>query len=634
MARQTDALRYEVRRKAVGDEDFAVDTTIEVIKVFESAGGRELDNAELEVNLAEVTTRFADWTSPPYEGDEIEIERTPTSSVVHWGKIVAVRPMLGSDGEVIRLLARLEPYHTGERLDGIWHWDPLIDAPALIDRDLEFNPVVDGKVQGNKHESASYNGAAVFLDPDAARTAASQTLYGATAVSWSLSEAIEYLCWALNPNETNITNPTLASIQAGVDDATAELSGIRLARGVFLSEAFDQLLGPLGYRWRIVRSAGSRTFEFFRRGYSGTIKTVTHQAAGGELDILETTLTSANMSFDLTNTVNQVTAVGDYYQHEITAELLRAWPEAQDSLANGDAPELARSHANFDVHPDAYRKWVLNESGDYIGLRTGIDGVFTSELRTALTGVGLLDDFHPPRRRRLLPTLTLGPDGATPIGRIRGIEVEYSNPNYGESGEPEWLALEDTACELLEHEGGIYLSGERLPEALLLQGESLKVRATFTLESDYRIRATAARQANSPHPDIVPATLEVADRFQYRQVTTLSKYYDDVHGTTPTRSSLEQNDLTAIQNWANATRDNWDLRAVAGRLFLDSLDAHIYEVGQRISQIEGRNVSFVAKEGTTAYPQIVAIERDVEGQQTILHLERFRPANDPSRRRR
>lgn len=624
---QTDALRYEVRRKPVGGA-YAVDSTLEVIRVFESAGGGQLDHAELEVDLSKVATRYSGWTSPPYLGDEIEIERTPTSSVVHWGKIVEVDPYLGRSGERIRLISRLEPYHAGGRVDGMWHYDPIAGTEVLLDRDVVFNPVVDGTVQGNRHitELGWGSTAGLFLDPDAVRTAASQTLYGAAAGLWTLGRAIHYLLWSLNSSETYITNPSLAEILLAVDDATAEFSGVQLARGLFLSEALDQVLGPWGYRWRISRTAGSREFKFFRRGFSGTIVTVKHQAAGAALDLVDSSAAEVNVKFDVAPTVNQITACGDFAQYELTAELLRAWPESQDSLADGDAAELARSHENFDDHPDAYRKWVLNEAGDYIGLRPEITGVFPTATRTALSSAGILTDLYPPRRRGLLPTLTLGADGITPIGQVRGVEVEYSNYLYGQPGEPEWLPLSDTACEILEHEAGIYLSGERLPEMMLSQGTSLKVRVTFTLETDYRLRAVASRQSSSPHPDVVPAVLTVGDRFHARIVTSLSKYEADVHADPPTRESLEQNDSAAIQTWANKARETWDLLSVAGRVTLDGLDAHSYQVGQRVSEITGRSVSFSAHTGTTAYPQIVAIERDVEGQQTVLHLERFTPA--------
>lgn len=626
MSTYRDALRYTVRRTPDGGTA-AVDTSLEVLQVFESAGGKNLDYAVLELDLAKVSTRYANWTEPPYIGDEIEIEHVPSGSVVHWGKVTKAQPRLSGRGESIRLVSRLDPYHVGGRVDGIYHFDPSISDAVLIGRDMVFNPVIDGRVVGNRHQTESLfgNPARVFLDPEAVRTAASQTLYGATAVPWTISEAVEYLLWALNPLETYVTNPTLAQIRVNIDDSTAELSDVKIDRGLYLSEALDKLLAPLGYRWKIDRQAGSRIFDFFRRGSTGSTITVKHQAAGADLNLIDSNASDVALDFDVSGLANEVEAQGGYYQYEMTVELLRAWPASQDSLADGDGEELVRSHPNFDDHPEAYRKWVLNESGDYIGLRTEIDGVLTSDLRTALTGLSLLDDFHPPRRRRLLPTLTLGPDNATPIGKIRGIEVEYSNPLAGGGGEPDWLPLANTTCEILEHEAGIYLSGDRLPEELLGQGTGLQMRATFSIETDYRLLGFAARQTNSPQVDVVPAVLDVADRFKYRQVLSVSKYHADVNGGSPTKESLQANDSAAIAAWAAYARDTFDLRSIEGRVTLDSLDWHVYELGQRVSQLQGRNVSFAARTGTTTYPQIVAIERNVESQKTVLHLERFKP---------
>lgn len=595
-----------------------------VVSMVESAGSERLDVATIEIN----GDGFDDFSPTGYQNKEIGIERVQTGEIVHWGKSTLVPTVLTPKGETIHVVSRTELYHLGGRVNGYYVWDPLQAEPVLVDGELVFNPLIDGLIYGNLNDSKTTNGDSpgnlLLLDPESVRTAAARTLQDADVDTWVLAGAVHYLLWSLNSAETYVTNLSLVALAAIFTDPDAEIRDVLIPRGTYLGQALDLLLEPLGYRWKVKRTAlGAREFAFWKRGSGGSLVTVTHQRNGEELDVALTNVETAGLTFDISTLANEVTVKGGFGEYEVTAELARAWAAADDPTA-GAGDELSQDHPAFDTLRNVLRKWVLNEAGDYIGLRTEIDGVFTSAFRALLASEGFLDpNLLVPRRRRLLPTLTLDTDG-TPIGKVDGVEVEYSNV----AGDPDWKLIDglQTGCSLLQREGGVYFNCNRLPEEFLTSPANLRIRATFTLQVDLRLRGYAAKAVDSPNEDIVPLVVSVPDRFRLRvrDDLTLSKYAGSG------APSLEVDDLAAANDFAEYVRAAWDLMKVGGTIQIEGLDSE-YAVGDRVEKIAEKDMSFEAKAASGMYPQIVAIERNVSTQTMVLHLEQFRdPLQLPS----
>jgi hypothetical protein len=602
--------------------------TWHLLATAESADAERLDTATLEYKGA--VLEDLDVASLLHK--EVEVVRVADGAVVHWGKTTIVPATLSSSaGEVLTVISRCEMFHLGSQVDGYWVWDPISTPAAarVVDGDLVFNPLIDGRIYGNLNDTQLGPGLLpLFLDPESVRTAAAGALQGANITLWSLAGAVDYLLKALNDAETNISNPTLAQLQGVFNDPADLVQNVRIPRGTYLAQALDLLLVPLGYHWRVKRTAqGARQFAFWKRGTGGSLVRIYHQRVHSTLsnprNLGETDVDTAGITFDASRLANNIVVRGGLEEYEVTVELARAWPEDQDNH-----PEWVYfnepGNTSFPTVANAWRKWVLNEAGDYIGLRPEIDGVFTSAFRTALSGIGAMSKFVP-RRRKLLPTLTLGPDGA-PIGTVHGIEVEYSNTDP-----PSWKSTEGWGIQLLEREAGISLGGGvALPEFLLATDDRslIKIRVTATVQADFRLTGSAPRQGNSPQLDIVPLTLDLPDRFSYRvRHSALSKYGG---GALP---SLAVDDLFEISEFAEFVRDSFDLLDVGGVIQIEGLD-NTYTVGDRVEKIEHKNISFMARTGSAAYPQIMGIERDIERQTTTLHLQRVRgplPLAQPTR---
>lgn len=591
------------------------DAQLELLGCGESAGADRLDTALLEFRGG--TIEDLDPLDPGgiFLNQEIEIVQVATGAVIHWGKTGILPPVISaSAGESLHMTSRTELFHMGGKVDGYWVWDPTLGTPGpvKVDGDLVFNPMIDGTIYGNLNDTQLTSaGDPLFLDPESVRTSAAITLQGAELDYWSLAGAVYYLLWSLNTAQTYVTNATLVALQAIFNDPTALVQDVRIPRGTYLAHALDLLLVPLGYLWRVKRTAlGAREFAFWKRGTGGSLVWVNHQRMNTTLNLAETNVDTAALNFDIARLANEITVRGGFGEYEITVELARGWETADDPVA-GAGDEYAKDHVDFDDVRDVMRRWVLNEAGDYIGLRAEITGVFTSALRTSFTALGILDEFVP-RRRRLLPTLTLGPEGA-PIGRQHGVEIEWSNTSPAE-----WKPVGPWGPQLLDHEAGIYFDCDRLPEEFLSDPANTRIRVTATIQNDYRLTGYVARQADSPQEDIIPLVLDLPDRFRYRvRHSSLSKYGG---GALP---SLVQDDSTAIQDFSAFARNVWDLMDVSGAIQLEGLN-HTYIVGDRVQGIQHKNILFEARDSSGAYPQIVAIERDIGTQTMTLHLERQR----------
>lgn len=338
----------------------------------------------------------------------------------------------------------------------------------------------------------------------------------------------------------------------------------------------------------------------------------------GEIFTPEKTNLEANgVVFDADRLVNRVVGRGSKLQVEISVELCRGWKPEFDEWARDDLKMTNITDEVLQESPgveNAWRKWVLNEAGDYAGTRPELTTEFPPGVKARLQAAGYLE-WMIPRRRKFLATLTRGDELTKPIGTIGpGIEVEWR-----EGDEGEWLPTSKWQIDTLEHECGIYIRVNELPEELIDAGADAQVRVTATIETDFRITATAEHnKATSPLLDEVTEILDLDTQFHWREVSTLSKYKSG------NRPAIAQDDREALASFVEQIRNRFDNLDVAGAVTLEGVDQHDYRVGDRIAGIKGKNISFKSRHDGQTFPQIAAITYDIEAQKTILHMQRVR----------
>lgn len=620
--------------------DGSPDPSFKALRAWRSTGGRELDRAEIELDLAAADQRLTDWSFYKVNR-QVEIVATIPGlgdRVLHWGKLSIDGAKIAEGTERVVYTSRAEPYHFGAPIFGQWRFEPVFQQIVPADEDLVFNPQIDGKIWPNMYpELQGLNGKAspVFVDPESLRTVPAQTLFGVEALVpaalgvgpqgggadfWTLPKAAFYLAAAANGS--NFSFPTLDELGDVLDPDPDLLRDVRLRRGLYLPQSLEELLEPFGFGFNVKYDAvGQRRLVFFRRGQSAAPAAVTmgRPALSGPGNAITSAdnAPELDLEYNRGNVRNLLLVQGDFRYFEATFELVRAWPAELDGL--DPTKDLAKDTDHYQNNPgyqDAWRKWALNESGDYIGLRPEI--LALTDL-TDITG-----DRLSPKRRRFLPCITQGADLA-PIGEIQGCVVEWS-PDEGAT----WLPpeqLDNHTCHLLERECGLRFDAQHVPTQLYDAGAKAKVRITATIRSDRRLAATADQTDASPQTDLAPAVVDAAGRFHYKLVSSQSKFYDQVGADSIPSDSVDDTD--AIAAYAQELHDAWDMADISGRIKIEGLDRAQYELGDVISKVAGREISLDAAGPIVTeprFPQVVGIEYALRGggQFRLLRLETYR----------
>lgn len=599
------------------------------------SGGKSLDSATIRQASQPVITG---GISANVNEADVEIGFTPPGGsffLAHWGRANLASVRVGDDNSLV-VESRVEPYHFGAPLVGMMENDPNSDGSGSSGSvqnyaDLVFNPMVDGQVIGNMSSQTDPSGYNYFLDPDSVRTSPAKTLQQATASNWTLMQAVTYLCYVLNASQACIQNPSDESVAELPTDSNL-VRNVHIPNGVYLPEALDRLLDPLGWGWFLqLNGIGSRTIQFFQRGVGGASNpTLGEFGSTYSLDDNACNCAAADLVYDLAPDVNQIRVLGDWRYVEATMTLVPAWDNEDDSLTPW---QLSKESSDYQDNPDyqrVWRDWVLNEAGDYIGFRSTI-----TEPASLSTLFG-----HPcvPRRKKFLPCITLGQD-LEPAGHVEGTCVEWSVDN-GTTWRP-LSELKDSTCRLLERECGVRFDGQQPPIELMMagvagtmsggtsgDGTGALVRITATIRDDQRLYAVASRSGSSPQSATNEAVVDVGTRFAYRYRYPSGKFATATGEDWVTTNVVD--DTSAIQDFANLLRAAWDLPDVRGTVEIEGLEQGLdgigqaFEIGRLVTQISGRGIRLTSSLGATNGPQILGIGYDYQRQRRTLHIQTFR----------
>ena len=653
-----------------------------VLAVHRSTGGKRLDTCEFVIDDLRPIEQFQIGSGTNAECLVVD-SATGVDRIIHYGSISVTGVEIGH-GDGRKYTSRLEPYHFGRPLYGMLEADPFGQAQPLpkpragrapeapIGRrkqpkpnpdlashnpaDVIFNPRVNGRVEPNRHPGKGQAGFSYFIDPDSTRTKRSREGRRVAATGpepWNLVEAILYLCGNCNPDQTYIRNPTREELKAvPVSERADILQNFHITNGIYLPEALDKLLEPFCGGWYVEHlSASESVIRLFRRGL-GNKRVAFLGSPGSTIDWQRNNLKRTEIDATASAAFNMIHAVGDYEYFESTYMLVPAWDEADDgvNIALLDKRSIEYNAAATVKYRRVWRDWVLNEAGDYEGWRSNWPPVRDARGHTPKQAYNFQFDFGyrvAPRRRRLLPTLTLSgelfdlPPGAgrpkkgdpikvglrgQPIGEIGGIEVEWS-VNQGGTWAliSELQGREHQPISILHDECGIRFEGMTPPDLFMQQGiGDIRIRVTATIRSDKRLEKMQASPGGSPINETHVAMLDVSDRYQKRGVAQASKYYTDV--TTQKRVADVCDHTAQIEAFAKGLVTSWDMADASGSLVIEGLDGEQYQLGDLVWKIEGREIAFNCRDTNIEprYPQIVSIVYDYQNQQRTLTVQTFR----------
>ncbi len=298
------------------------------VDVTEVTGGNRTNRATIIIhgsggpyNSAINEPTFSDRQLAEYFADDglVEIYISDPSNIVHFGRIVGGRAVSTESQVTYILTSRLDGHMLGHPLWGVDVADYEVSddtRPRVFSRrivniavDCVFNPLVDGRPVPNMHLPGGNT--PLMRDPDSISTITDNEN---TASFWTLSHAVTYLCYLLNP-ETYVANPDLSDAQSVLP--FRELPQTRIPIGMTLTKALDRLLKPYGCSWFV--DPVRRTIRFIGQPGSGPGIQVTQPVA------------AHNFEWDhVDQTATRAMVMGGYLRKEATFELMPAWEEKYD----------------------------------------------------------------------------------------------------------------------------------------------------------------------------------------------------------------------------------------------------------------------------------------------------------------
>jgi len=427
----------------------------------------------------------------------------PATVVIFAGQIEEIRTSIESGGEQIEIIAK----DISAKLDRITVYGRRVangngSTVFMAGLDTAFNANSKGNasVQPAQTEGETYT---VFAADN------SESKF------WSYAEVITYLLCEYQP-AGQLQCPGLAQL--------TEMTNSQIVRdldvtGLSLIEALRRCCRRVGLEFRFVSrsaSTGPRQAIVFYRGGAGRTVELNCQAAGERLSISKTNIAALHSSKGFWPVTHRFTGQGDFKVYEATFELVKAWdPALEDTDYEKFSPA---TNSNFNQVKDVYRKWCLNEAGNYSGTPYNQGEPF--DFSQIFEGDAFLHC-----RRRFWPSLSADTKG-TSLGYY--LEVSYDD------GTGWWQYL--YAFNNLLDECGIWLSSEQLDIDTwyaALKGD-LRFRITASVVSDERLSCTVADGPVNAVAEVVNHIVTLPRQFKYRRVSSASIFAnstDDGIGT-------------------------------------------------------------------------------------------------------
>ena len=410
---------------------------------------------------------------------------------IFYGHIERIETTISDTGEVVEIIAkdfgtilkRISVH--GQRLtqmDG--------SSVFLAGLDTIFNPDSQGNAQ---LEPISFHGK-------------SYTVFCADLSQsklWSYADVIDYLLYEYVPIG-QLRRPTLVQLKALTENQIVrdlDLTELSLAEALYqccerigLEFKFVPTLTPTGPRQAIV---------FYKRCTGRTIE-LNCQPPGERLSLSRTNIAHMQSTRHRYPVTHKYIGQGDFKVFEATFELIKAW-DADLEGTNYDTFSPS-TNPNFYQVKDVYRKWCLNEAGQYSGQPYNQGAAFD------FTKIFQSKNFVQ-HRRRFRPALT-----TDMLGRSLGYFLQVSY----DSGQSWWQYL--YAFNILLDECGVWLSSDRLDIDTWVAAlqDSLRFRISASVISDERLTAIVADGPVHSTAPVLEHVLTLPRQFKYRKVSDQS----------------------------------------------------------------------------------------------------------------
>ena len=323
---------------------------------------------------------------------------------------------------------------------------------------------------------------------------------------WTCAEVILYL---LNEHLSfgTLRLPALDQVEALTENRIMEEFD---AEGLSLAKAIGKCCQYAGMDYKFVPCLeGTRPGQkivFYRSGSNREVE-INLQQSGQDVSIYKTNVWSLKSDKDLWPVTQRFIGFGDFKVFEATFDLIKAWdPGMEGGLQADYSPS---GNANFDSVRDVYRKWCLNEGGDYSQLPYGQGDTFDLSFIFESSN-------YVPQKRCFLDALTTDGDGNS-LGYY--LEVSYD-------GGMTWQRYPDD-FDVLQGECGIWLSSDGFDAAFwtAISSSSLRFRITASIQSDERLKRWTTDGPLDSTCDVIDRVAANPSEYKYYKVSGRSIFY-------------------------------------------------------------------------------------------------------------
>jgi len=399
-----------------------------------------------------------------------------------------------------------------------------------------------------------------------------------------------------------LQTPSIEQLRALTEDQTVRDLDVT---GLNLLEALQRCCSRIGLKFKFVprlAATGPAQAIVFYKNSTGRAVQLNCQQTGQQFSISKTNVVNLSSRKNFWPITHQYVGQGDFKVFEATFELVKAWdPADEDTNYYKFSPS---TNPDFYKVKDVYRKWTLNEAGDYSGAPYNRGEAFD------FSKIFQSSNFAC-RRRRFWPALTADKQGRS-LGYF--LQVSYD-------GEHWWQYL--YAFNNLLDECGIWLSSDQLDVntwVAALKGV-LKFRITASVVSDERLSCVVA---DGPVNSVIPVVehiITLPRQFKYRKVSDQSIFAGASDNSLGVPD--EADDSTALYEFVRQTAAASSETIETAQVQTPSL-VFDYRVGDRISASPESRDLLSYRNDNRSVSQIVRVQMDFQRQCTNLKIVRKR----------
>ncbi len=410
------------------------------------------------------------------------------------GQIENIESRLGPDGERVEIVVR-DFSSILERVSVYGQWVSSDDEPIVFfgSRRCAFN---EGGRPNATVEQVEHNGNRCRLfcvEPSAGK-------------SWSYAEVIEYLFCEYLP-QGQLARPSIEQLRVLTEGREVyDLDVTDLSLLAALRRCCEKTGLSIRFMPRLTASGPEQAIELYRPGCGRAVE-LSCQAKGEQLSISKTNIARVHSRKNFWPVTHRHIGQGDFKVYEATFDLIKAWDPAYEDPEKYEKFSPSTNPDFYQVK-NVYRKWCLNEAGDYSCSPYNQGEAF--DFSRIFAG-----DFVR-RHRRFWPALTTDRQN-----RSLGYYLQVSFDN----GENWWQYA--YSFDNLAEECGVWLSSDKLDADTWTAAcyERLKFRMTVSVVSDQRLRFTVADGPVGSVAPVVEHIITLGRQFKYRKVSSQSIFF-------------------------------------------------------------------------------------------------------------